>query len=411
MSETPQATPAPKGESDRLALRGRPRPVTRLNRRTIAVLVGISVVLVAGAMRWAIVPKRPWVHDPNDEVRNVDRIAHAEGLNALPRDYAAVAPPVLGPPLGELGKPVLRAEREAGLVPTADEEAQRAARLRLQDEADAAAKAQVFFRINPHHEDTPLRDMESPAVAASIPAGSSLNPSQTAGEGERQNGQDHKQAFVDRTVDREIYASGRLQTPRSPYQVMAGTVIPAALVTGINSDLPGEIIASVTQNVYDTVTGQSLLIPQGSRLLGQYDSQIAYGQRRVLMAWTRLIRPDGSSLVLDRLPGADAAGQAGVEDKVDWHWGRIFAGAALSTLLGINAELAAANRDQAAGSVVVATHNSTQDTMNQVGEQITRKNLNIQPTLTVRPGVEITVIVQKDLMLKPWSSPMASAFP
>jgi type IV secretion system protein TrbI len=136
-------------------------------------------------------------------------------------------------------------------------------------------------------------------------------------------------------------------------------------LTGIDSDLPGEVMASVTQSVYDTVTGRYLLIPQGSRLIGQYDSNVAYGQRRVLLVWTRLIMPDGSSIVLDRLPGMDTQGHAGLEDQVNWHWGRIFAGAAISTLLGINAQLATQNQNN--GSVVVATRNSAQDTANGPG--------------------------------------------
>src|SRR3546814_18924112 len=115
---------------------------------------------------------------------------------------------------------------------------------------------------------------------------------------------------------------------------MAGTVIPAALLTTVNSDLPGQVIASVTEHVYDSVTGRHLLIPQGSRLIGQYDSQVAYGQRRVLLVWTRLIRPDGSSLVLDRLPTTDAAGPAGLEEWVGWHLRRLLAGAAVSYLTG-----------------------------------------------------------------------------
>ena len=211
----------------------------------------------------------------------------------------------------------------------------------------------------------------------------------------------HKAGFVDSKPDPKIYASGVLQGPRSPYELMAGTVISAALVTGINSDLPGQTIATVTQNIYDTVTGNFLLVPQGSRILGQYDSQVAYGQRRVLLVWTRLIMPDGSSITLDRLQGADTAGYSGLEDQVDSHWGRIFAGAALSTLLGVNSQLV--NNDQAvnSGSVTVAVKQSSQDSLNQVGQQITRKNLNIQPTLVVRPGFPLRIIVNKDLILSP----------
>ena len=197
--------------------------------------------------------------------------------------------------------------------------------------------------------------------------------------------------------------TGTLQAPASPYTVMAGTVIPAALVTGINSDLPGQIIAEVTQPVYDTATGRYLLIPQGSRLIGRYDSQVAFGQQRVLLVWLRLVLPDTSSIALDKLPGIDPAGYAGVEDGVDWHWGRVLAGAALSTLLGVSSQMAISNQGNInSGSTVLAFRDSAQDTANQVGQEITRRNLNIQPTLTVRPGFPVDVMVNKDMVLRPY---------
>ena len=149
-------------------------------------------------------------------------------------------------------------------------------------------------------------------------------------------------------------SSHALQPPVSPYQVMAGTVISAALITGINSDLPGQILATVTEPVYDTRLGKYLLIPQGTRLIGEYDSQVAFGQRRVLLVWNRLIFPDASSLTLDRLAGVDAAGNAGLEDGVDRHWRQLLAGAALSTLIGVAAELAAPDRSNGQGQVVVS---------------------------------------------------------
>ena len=184
---------------------------------------------------------------------------------------------------------------------------------------------------------------------------------------------------------------------------MAGTIIPAALVTGINSDLPGQVIANVSETVYDTATGRHLLIPQGSlRLIGRYDSQVAFGQRRVLLVWTRLILPDTSSVALDGLPGIDPAGYAGLEDGVDWHWDRILAGAALSTLLGVGAELAAPESRTDGDRIVIAGRESAQDTVNQVGQEITKRNMSIQPTLTIRPGFPMRVMVSKDLILRPY---------
>ena len=217
-----------------------------------------------------------------------------------------------------------------------------------------------------------------------------------------QNRQEQKQAFVANGGDTATRNPASLQLPASPYQVMAGTIIPAALVTGINSDLPGQVIANVTEAIYDTATGRFLLIPQGSRLIGRYDSQVAFGQRRVLLVWTRLILPDTSSISLDRLPGIDPAGYAGLEDGVDWHWDRILAGAALSTLLGVGAELAAPDRSGSDGKVIIATRQSAQDTVNQVGQEITKRNVSVQPTLTIRPGFPMRVMVNKDLILRPY---------
>jgi len=143
-----------------------------------------------------------------------------------------------------------------------------------------------------------------------------------------QNRQDQKETFL-QTASTPTRNSSHLTLPTSPYQVMAGTVITAALVTGIKSDLPGDIIATVTEPVYDTATGGFLLIPQGSRILGRYNSQVSYEQSRVQIIWNRIILPDTSSLTLDNLIGTDPAGYAGLEDDVDWHWRRIFAGAAV----------------------------------------------------------------------------------
>jgi len=216
-----------------------------------------------------------------------------------------------------------------------------------------------------------------------------------------QNRQEQKEAFL-KGGSTETRNSGRLTLPASPYQVMAGTVISAALVTGIKSDLPGDVIATVTEPVYDTATGKFLLIPQGSRILGRYNSQVSYGQSRVQMVWNRIILPDTSSLTLDNLVGTDPAGYAGLEDEVDRHWGRILAGAALTTLLGVGAELAAPENRQDGNRIVIAGRDSAQDSINQVGQEMTRRNMNIQPTLTARPGLPVRVIVARDLVLRPY---------
>jgi type IV secretion system protein TrbI len=213
------------------------------------------------------------------------------------------------------------------------------------------------------------------------------------------NMQDRKLAFLTAPVDRETVSPDRLANPASRYVVQAGAVIPAALITGIRSDLPGQITAQVTEHVYDSPTGRYLLIPQGAKLIGQYDSQISFGQDRVLLVWTRLIMPNGRSIVLERQPGADTQGFAGLEDEVDQHWGRLLGAAALSTLLGVGSELGATNNDN---SIVTALRRGSSDSLNQTGQQVVRRNLNIQPTLTIRPGFPVRVNVNRDLVLAPY---------
>ena len=198
-------------------------------------------------------------------------------------------------------------------------------------------------------------------------------------------------------VDRKTTSSDRLARPQSPFVLQAGAVIPAALITGLRSDLPGQITAQVTENVYDTPTGGALLIPQGARLIGVYDSQVSFGQSRLLLVWTRLILPNGYSIVLERQPGADASGQAGLEDGADHHWGSLFKAALLSTILAVGTELGS---DQNDSNIVRTLRRGTGDTLNQAGQQVVRRNLNIQPTLTVRPGYPVRVIVTRDLVFR-----------
>ena len=424
---TPPVPPPTKEAPEALALRAKPRPVTRLSKRALVLLGSISAFAIGGLAIWALGVGHGG-GTPPQELYSTDRKPIAEGLNTLPRDYAGIPrPPVpqLGPPLpGDLGRPFLRAQQEGGATvtaplgpsgPSTEEQARLAEQQRLRQEAEAAARGQLFVQVRQRTEQP---SQAEPIAAAGETRRDPFAPLPGSAESQRQdetftqNGQDRKSAFLSAAVETKIYASGRLQTPASPFQVMAGTIIPAAMVTGLNSDLPGQAIATVTEPVYDTVSGRTLLIPQGSRLLGTYDAQVAYGQSRILLVWTRLVMPDGSSIVLDRLPGADTKGFAGLEDETDNHWGKLLAGAALSTLLGVGAELGSQNSGLGGTgqqTVVVATSRSAQESVNQVGQQITRRNLNVQPTLTVRSGFPVRVIVNRDLVLRPYATSPATA--
>jgi type IV secretory pathway VirB10-like protein len=165
---------------------------------------------------------------------------------------------------------------------------------------------------------------------------------------------------------------------------------------------PWRFTAQVTESVYDSSTGRFLLIPQGTRLIGVYDSQVAAGQSRVLLVWTRLIMPNGRSIVLERQPGSDAAGYSGLEDEVDNHWGALLKAALLSTLLGVGSELGSTTGAGSNGDVITALRRGSSDSLNQTGQKVVQQNLNIQPTLTVRPGFPVRVIVNRDLVLEPY---------
>ena len=176
-------------------------------------------------------------------------------------------------------------------------------------------------------------------------------------------------------------------------------MIPAALITGLRSDLPGQVTAQVTEDVYDSPTGKVLLIPQGARLVGQYDAQISFGQSRALLVWNRLIMPNGRSIVLERQPGADAEGYAGLEDEVDNHWGMLFTAAILSTVLSVGSEAGTSNSEN---NLAQAIRQGASQSFNQVGEQVVGRSLNVQPTITIRPGFPVRVMVTHDLVLEPY---------
>lgn len=240
------------------------------------------------------------------------------------------------------------------------------------------------------------------ACGQAAPAETSPTGATSTDDAFAQNGQDRKLAFVNALIDRRTTSPDRLAKPASPFVIQAGTIIPAALITGIRSDLPGQIIAQVTENIFDTPTGRARLVPQGARLIGLYDSRVSFGQSRVLLVWTRLIMPNGRSIVLERQTGADTAGYSGLEDEVDNHWKELLGAAALSTLLGVGSELGSGADAGSSTAVLQALRHGAANSLNQTGQQVVRRNLNIQPTLTIRPGFPVRVIVNRDLMLEPY---------
>jgi type IV secretion system protein TrbI len=372
-------------------LRNEAPPVMRLSRKVLTGLVAVGAIVVFGALIWALYQGNRR-SGGGSELYNTENKTTPDGLSGLPRDYAGLpqnlAPqgvPQLGQPgPGDIGRPIPLPAPEA-----VDPEEQR-----LAQENEAARTSRLFAT-------TSVRERPAAAApAAAAPDQKTATAGQAEGApidpGSLLNMQDRKAAFVNGAVDRKTVSSDRLENSVSRYVVQAGSVIPAALITGIRSDLPGQVTAQVTENVYDSPTGRYLLIPQGSKLIGAYDSQVSFGQNRLLLVWNRLIIPNGRSVVLERQPGADPQGFIGLEDEVDQHWDRLVMGAVLSTVIGIGAELGSNANDS---SIASALRQGSSNSLSQTGQQITQRNLNIQPTLTVRPGFPVRVIINRDLVL------------
>lgn len=383
----PHSTAPKTSEEIARSFRLRPErpPVTRLSRKVLVSGTALALLLVSAAVLWALQNNRTRV-SASEELYSTDHHNVADSLAGLPRDYTGTPRdvPRLGPPLpGDLGRPIVAAQAQSGPL-AVDAEQQR-----MSQESEAARISKVFASTNVR------------SSAATVPAETTPNAVLSSDEAYAQNGQDRKVAFVNAPIDRRTTSPDRVTKPASPYVVQAGSVISAALITGIRSDLPGQITAQVTESIFDSPTGRSLLIPQGTRAIGIYDSQIAVGQSRALLVWTRLIMPNGRSIILERQPGADTGGYAGLEDEVDRHWGELSKAALLSTLLGVGAELGsdAGNGD---GAVLRALRRGAGDSLNQTGQQVVRRNLSIQPTLTIRPGFPVRIMVNRDLVLEPY---------
>lgn len=187
--------------------------------------------------------------------------------------------------------------------------------------------------------------------------------------------------------------------PRSPYAIQAGSTISAALITALNSDQPGRVVAQVTEDVYDSVTGDHLLVPQGARLLGAYDAATSHGDQRLLIVWNRLVMPNGWSIALRGMPGADAAGASGVRDTVDAHLGRIAVASLLSGALSVAANAAEGDDSD---RVTESVGDAAAQEAARVGGRIIDRELSVRPTLRIRAGAPVRVLVSQDILLRPY---------
>ena len=382
MSETETAA---ETNAAPMRLRAETPRVKRLSRKMLASVAAVALVGIGGSLIYALQTRGP--DDGGTELYSTNNRQTADGLAGLPKDYSG---PVLGPALpGDLGRPILDAQNNGQSVtaPVVATPGVSEAEQRRRAEDEAARLSTVFFQS---------RQGSTATGTGATPGLAGLDLSGAGGQAA--TGQDKQVAFLNAAADRRTVTPDRVTPPASPFVLQAGAVISAALITGIRSDLPGQITAQVTENIYDSPTGRILLVPQGTRLIGQYDNGVQFGQRRVLLVWNRLIMPNGRSIVLERQPGADTQGYAGLEDGVDYHWWDLAKAAALSTLLGVGAELATDDNDR----LLRAIRGGAQDTVNKAGQQMIQRQLQVAPTLTIRPGYPVRVIVTRDVVFEPY---------
>jgi type IV secretory pathway VirB10-like protein len=384
-------------------------PKSRLARGpALAALAGIgSAVAIATAFAFSPSPKKPIeAHTDQASTSQPIRLPDVIQDHQPPAPGASAALPAADSPQ-RIQTPPSEAAQQRLAIRRAREDA-------LHDELEKALTSPLYANIDDPFTAEPRPTLSGATPQAPLPIdrraatpteaanpGGSTAASNTSGD---PNLQGHKNDFLSQTEATDPYLATGLIHPRSPYELKAGTIIPTVLITGLDSDLPGNILGQVSENVYDTVSGNYLLIPQGSKLIAKYDSILSYGQERVLVCWQRIIRPDGTSLSLDCMPGIDKSGYAGFADQVDHHWWRVLTGIALGSLLSAGIQAPQGNVTGYVPTIGQAMAGNAAGAVNQAGQQITSKALNIQPTIKIRPGFSVSVFVTKDLVLEPYST-------
>jgi type IV secretion system protein TrbI len=376
--------PQPKEDPQALVLRGRPRRVVRF-RRGVIISATALVTAALAALAWTALQPPTFRLAAEPEGKPAGPAA-AEVLQGAPRSYGEI--PQLGPPLpGDLGPPILERQRqiasgsadpsapavEWGDGNGAGEEQQRVLEMR------AARSSSVLVQI---------RGSGSGGIAKASEAAPGTSEGPQPGTMEA----DHVSTAERRSSFNLIAASP------SRWSLQAGTVIPASLITGIDSDVAGLVVAQVAQNVRDSATGRTILIPQGARLIGRYESAAVHGQERAHLLWDRLLFPDGSSLDLGKTPASDSSGYSGLKGHVNAHSWQLIKGVILSSVLGLGGELSLGG----GGAIARAIRQSSEQNASQAGEQIVARELDIRPTLTIPPGWHVDALLDEDLELQPW---------
>jgi type IV secretion system protein VirB10 len=397
-------------------------PIMTLNKKLIIALVCIVLVVFLSIIISALsVPP----HNDNDAIKATDNSQALQvglaTLNNLPNSYGA-SDQINTIMTRGFGGPALQKLITALQTQQAQLE-QQLNQLKAQAPMNQynmqASNSSIFFAGG-----APASQNQATSAIPTTPATTKTAPSSTGTSNDsyaQQNMQGQKLDFLTSQPNKDIYNNNTVQYPASPYILQAGSVIPAVLQTTISTDLPGVITAIVTQDVYDSISGKFLLIPRGSRLIGEYNSNIAYGQTEVQAKFTRLIRPDGTSILLPNQPGVNGVGTSGLSDEVNNHWSKIIGAGVLAALFNIPGIIATNQMNN--NTNVVYSNNGTYttnqnlgnvagasalqgvgQTASSIGNAIANKSLNIQPTLIINAGYQFSIMVTKDIILPPYAT-------
>jgi type IV secretion system protein VirB10 len=382
---------------------------TMFHKKKVFAILALAVIMLMFSIMYALTPRR---HQTTERVATTGQFGQPNGnqtavnppeaISQLPNTYQENV--ALGPPLSPFGN---KGQSETLELPVPPQQpgygySAGGSKAVAEQAIKEARRSAIRFGGSPSFTES------NQFQATGLQSGpNNLNQLSVVSEQvgdlqpDNQNGQTQKNAFLSKNHSSKFYAGSGLSAAISPYEVKAGSIIPGVLITGINSDLPGRLTGQVRENVYDSVTGKYLLIPQGARIIGVYDSKVGYAQNRVLVVWNRLIFPNGDSLDLEGLTGVDGGGYAGFKDKVNHHTGRLVAGVLLSSLLSAGTKVAIGSDDDDSSYGALAAEGAD-ESVAAVGARYTDKNLNVQPTLEIRPGFRFNIFVDRDFVLKPY---------
>ncbi len=411
-----------------MELHPKPKQPIQINRPLIIAIVAVVVTVLLLAIIAALTTSDRIKSTPTSALKmSTDKFVVSSELSGLPGSYSDV----------EGIKRYITdssGSQLAALVKRFDHLQEEYYRLREQMASQKSAPQKA--RSDPKTEEAKKSGLSFPGLGSKVenmvgggPPGSSsdktspfaspdsketLSPTTQQGEFYRKQAEDEQKLAVMKAKDNpnEIYDMHPMHKPIATektgtgkyHEIQAGTLIPATLITGVDTTFEGTLIAQVRSNIYDTITGKYLLVPKGSKLLGDYVARIAAGQRRVLIAFNRIIRPDGSSILLGKSPGTDEAGQSGIEGNVDNHWARLLGSATISAILSAGAGMAGGNSSDYNPTVRQRAFGSMGQSISNAGQALFSRDANIQPTIKLYPGRQFDVTVKRDMILEPYNT-------